>query len=63
MSDVILSDDQFKPSNIKPIVQQDSDAVVQRPSADLAASDGHNDRFGTQGEWPVARPELGSGPT
>jgi hypothetical protein len=63
MADLEFRDEQFKPSNIRPIGQQDSDAVVRRPSGDLAATDHHNDRFGTQGEWPVARPDLGRGPT
>jgi hypothetical protein len=58
-----FTDEQFMPSNIRPVGQQDSDAVVRKPSDDLAAVDHHNDRFGTQGEWPVARPNLGRGPT
>jgi hypothetical protein len=63
MADVEMTDEQFKPSKIKPIGQQDGDAVVVRPSADLAATDHHNDRFGSRGEWPTAIPELGRGPT
>ncbi len=63
MGDVEMTDDKFAPSNIRPIVQQDSGAVVQRPSADLSATDGHNDRFGLTGEWPKAIPDLGRGPT
>src|SRR5713226_1989953 len=63
MTDIEMTDEQFKPSNIKPIGQQDSDAVVRGPSADLVATDHHNDRFGAQGEWPTAIPDLGRGPT
>ena|SRR3989442_8587890 len=63
MADIEMTDEQFKPANIKPIVQQDGGAVVQQPSADLAAVDHHNDKFGIRGEWPVARPDLGRGPT
>ncbi len=63
MTDVEFTDQQFKPANIRPIVQQDGDAVVRKPSTDLAAVDHHNDRFGSDGEWPNARPDLGRGPT
>ncbi len=63
MADIEMTDEQFTPVNIRPIVQQDGDAVVRKPSADLEGVDHHNDRFGLRGEWPNAIPDIGRGPT
>jgi hypothetical protein len=63
MAEVEFTDEEFKPSNIRPVGQQDSETVVRKPSADLAGVDHHNDGFGARGEWPHAIPDLGRGPT